>query len=279
MLYPPLLLSILSYMFSIFQCAVDSTVSDFCSMIYGTTTNAVGTEYGPFILLYPHDAAVVFQTSINQFPVIFCSEPTGPKQQRLSDVVVRHGKCSKEKTQIINDMVLAIIVNGQRPISIVEDVAVVALLAYLELGYTCPGRTYYTTAIEAKYKQVCEKLSSLLSNACYLSITTDTWTSLAAESYLTITVHYLSDDWVLKSRVLGTMQLDGRHTSANLQQWILDMVNKFGIDSSKNSSSCPRQRHQYGVHDGVSENVAWLGINTLLCPHAAACSECSPESK
>lgn len=73
-----------------------------------------------------------------------CSEP---KQKKLAGVVVRHTQCSREKISVINELVLGFIERGQRPISIVEDDVFVDLLAYLEPGYSCPGRTYFTDAI------------------------------------------------------------------------------------------------------------------------------------
>lgn len=154
-------------------------------------------------------------------------------QRKIPEVVVRQGKCTKERSEIINKLVLGVIVKGQRPFSMVEDSAFIDLLHYLEPGYACPGRTYFTKAVDVKYNEVVEKMSVMLAGAQYISITTDTWTSLATESYLTITVHYIDDKWSLISRILGTMLLEDRHTGQNLSQWILEMLTKFGVDPSK----------------------------------------------
>ena len=85
-----------------------------------------------------------------------CSSTSAPepKQQKLTDVIVHRQKCSKEKTAVINNLLLGVIVRGQRPISIVEDDAVIDLLAYLEPGYKCPGRTFFTSEMETKYNYI-----------------------------------------------------------------------------------------------------------------------------
>jgi len=44
----------------------------------------------------------------------------------------------------------------------VGDEAFKELLAYLERGYTLPGRRHFTGALHAKYNEVCEKLYSRL---------------------------------------------------------------------------------------------------------------------
>ncbi len=198
------------------------------------------------------------------YVVIFFLSCSDPKQKKLTDVVVRHTQCSREKISVINELVLGFIVRGQRPISIVEDDAFVDLLAYLEPGYSCPGRTYFTDAIEAKYKQVTAKLTLLLADVTDLCITTDTWTSVATESYLTITVHYVSKDWFMRSHVLGIMLLEERHTGENLSKWMLKMAGKFKIDPSRIVAV---------VHDNASNIVC--AMNLLKQSHGWESVRCS----
>lgn len=169
-----------------------------------------------------------------------------------------------EKISIINELVLGFIVRGQRPISIVEDDAFIDLLAYLEPGYSCPGRTYFTDAIDAKYKEATARLALLLSEVTDLCITTDTWTSVATESYLTITVHYVSKDWFMQNHVLGTMLLEERHTGEKLSKWMLKMVGKFQIDPSKIVAV---------VHDNASNIVC--AMNLLKQSHGWESVRCS----
>jgi hypothetical protein len=153
--------------------------------------------------------------------------------------------------QIINNLVLNVIVKGQRPLSLVEDEAFRELLAYLEPGYALPGRKHFTGAVEAKYAIVREKLSSMLGEVEYISATADTWTSIATESFLTVTVHYVSQEWVLKSHVLGTLMLEERHTGEHLSSWIVEMLSKFNVSPSKLVAV---------VHDNASNMVSAMNV-------------------
>lgn len=66
-----------------------------------------------------------------------------------------------------------------------------------------------------------------------LAMTTDNWTSIANEGYITVTAHFLDDEFVLKSRVLATVAMPERHTGVNIADRLVDIVGKFDIQASK----------------------------------------------
>jgi len=58
-----------------------------------------------------------------------------------------------------------------------------------------------------------EQLAGKLdSDARRIAITTDIWTSLSNEAYLSFMATYVDHDWTIKSPVLATMNLLDRHT-------------------------------------------------------------------
>jgi len=60
-----------------------------------------------------------------------------------------------------------------------------------------------------------EQLAGKLdSDACHIAITTDIWTSLPNEAYLSFTASYVDHDWTIKSPVLATINLEDRHTQS-----------------------------------------------------------------
>ena len=63
----------------------------------------------------------------------------------------------------------------------------------------------------------------------HVSITTDCWTSRAVESFMTVTVHFITGDWQLQSRVLTTMALRGSHTAEKLSSSLRDVFAAWGI--------------------------------------------------
>ena len=44
------------------------------------------------------------------------------------------------------------------------------------------------------------------------------WTSIATDSYLTVTVHYLADEWAMKSVILGTLPLSESHMGCRVDK-------------------------------------------------------------
>jgi len=68
------------------------------------------------------------------------------------------------------------------------------------------------------------------------SITTDMWTECYMQtSYITITAHYITNEWMLRERVLATREFDPalRHTAVNIKQAVSAVLDEFGIDVDK----------------------------------------------
>lgn len=64
-----------------------------------------------------------------------------------------------------------------------------------------------------------------------LALTTDSWTSRATESYLTVTVHYiLNTDWQIKTAILQTRPVYESHTSANLSEELKHAVTEWKLN-------------------------------------------------
>lgn len=58
--------------------------------------------------------------------------------------------------------------------------------------------------LEKKKKDIDKELKQDVSSSPFVAITDDGWTSLNTQSFFTTTVHYVNNDWILKSAVLGT---------------------------------------------------------------------------
>jgi hypothetical protein len=64
------------------------------------------------------------------------------------------------------------------------------------------------------------KVAEELSKVHYVAITTDSWTSQATISYLTITVHGIDEKWNLLSRVLQTREFTQPHDGEHIKEII-----------------------------------------------------------
>jgi len=72
------------------------------------------------------------------------------------------------------------------------------------------------------------KVKVSLNNAKHVAITTDIWTSINTDSYLTLTIHFLSET-VLKTFVLCTKKLESNHTSVYLSEIMTNELNNWNI--------------------------------------------------
>ena len=66
------------------------------------------------------------------------------------------------------------------------------------------------------YGEVKAAIIEDLNNVNDVAITADAWTSLATESYVTVTIHYITKDWQRKSAVLDTSELNESHSAENI---------------------------------------------------------------
>ena len=72
-----------------------------------------------------------------------------------------------------------------------------------------------------------------LKNADFYAATSDLWTSSANDPYLSFTVHFITNDWTLKSFCLDTLPLYEDHTGANIAEAIQDVLQNWSLSPEK----------------------------------------------
>ncbi|CAL4069097.1 unnamed protein product [Meganyctiphanes norvegica] len=83
------------------------------------------------------------------------------------------------------------------------------------------------------YHSTSFKVRSKLDKADRHSVTTDGWTSLANESYISLTCHYINDEFKLESLVLQTKHMPQSHTAENLLSELETMIKFWNLDTNK----------------------------------------------
>lgn len=64
-------------------------------------------------------------------------------------------------------------------------------------------------------------------------MTTDGWTARAAQGYITITAHYIDDNFEIQNQTLQTRQLNSSHTAENLAEVLTNAVEEWGLKKSQ----------------------------------------------
>ena len=151
------------------------------------------------------------------------------------------------------------IVADLQPATIVEDQGFLSFLRTLDPWYNPPSRrSIMRTLLPEKYRSEREALQASISSVKYVSLTSDIWTSRQAEGFMTVTCHYVTNDWKLTSAVLETVSFSASHTAENIAKELGRVADEWSI---KAKISCI-------VTDNASNRIAavrLLGWRHLPC--------------
>ena len=138
-------------------------------------------------------------------------EVTDGKKQTLMSTFTDAQRCSPARATQITELIAELVARDLRPLSVVEGEGFRQLLNYIEPNYRVPSRPHVRTVCQKLYASVKEKLHIALQSR-YVAFTSDLWTSQAVQAYLTVTAHFITEQWVLESYVLETREMPERHT-------------------------------------------------------------------
>lgn len=62
-----------------------------------------------------------------------------------------------------------------------------------------------------------------------ISFTFDAGTSRAYDPYLTVTAHWIDNDWQLQSQIIAFTEIHGEHTGANTGQILVGIFRDYNI--------------------------------------------------
>ncbi len=147
------------------------------------------------------------------------------------DTFVKPRQCSEARAKEITERIARMLALDLRPLRTVECDGFRDLLAYLEPGYRVPSRTHVTTVLRHKHELGKEQLRKKLeTEATSIALTTDIWTSVATEAYITVSAHYISSTWKCCSCVLETKHFPERHTGQGIADKIDEIATAFAVD-------------------------------------------------
>ncbi|KAL4136315.1 hypothetical protein QTP88_007863 [Uroleucon formosanum] len=177
-----------------------------------------------------------FTTSSN------CNEPTGstmattesePPLKRQKQLVLsnRFGAPSELQIKAFYEAIVRMIAEDLQPLSIVENEGFRNMVKLLDSRYQIPSRRALgRTIIPNIYSNVRNKVQTLLNDTSFIALTTDIWTSINTDSFITITAHFFPKGHSqLKTVVLCTKKLHHGHTGVYLAEIMTSELNSWGI--------------------------------------------------
>ena len=154
----------------------------------------------------------------------------------------------KPKWQKITEKLAQMCARDLRPLSIVDGGGFKDFCHELNPSYEVPCKTTVGNYVTLCYDQMKSDLVQSISSQPGVSLTTDHWTSLATEGYITVTCHFVDKDWTFQNYVLATRKTTERHTGDNIYADIRSVCREFAIqdenitslvsDNASNMVSC-----------------------------------------
>ena len=166
--------------------------------------------------------------SDSKHPTVSLPSPS-TSQQKMPTFTAK--PVNKVRADVITDLVADVIADCMLPVSIVDSKAFTKLLNFLEPNYALPCRQTMTIRLREKQTRMKDNIKSDITNDINttVSLTSDIWTSLANEAYLSVTANYINADWQLKTPVLATFPMEEKHTGAYIAQSLISTCNDWDI--------------------------------------------------
>lgn len=116
------------------------------------------------------------------------------------------------------------------PMTTVEKDGFKKLIRTLDKRYCVPSRNYFShVGIPAPYK--ChENVETELRSVLNIASTSDLWSSRAMEPYMSLTIHFINDDFQMNSRCLQTVFFPEDHTREALAQGLKDALINWKLE-------------------------------------------------
>ncbi len=168
-------------------------------------------------------AASRLSTNVSQQPTISAAFAKSTKYKQGSE---RWAQCA--------EAVARYLAKESVPFQTAERESFKKMLATLDAQYELPGRKYFSeTAIPKLYDQLRGEITSKLKEVNFIALTTDMWSSINMSPYMSITAHYVSKDWTLKSKCLETAFAPESHTAAMPAEALQDGLQAWGVGEEK----------------------------------------------
>ncbi|XP_058983790.1 E3 SUMO-protein ligase ZBED1-like [Musca domestica] len=163
--------------------------------------------------------------SYNQLP-----KPTKTIDNFFNNSVSYDTESARKKE--LDKALMSLIATDVQPFSVVEDTGFRDFVRCLDPRYVLPSRnTLKNVLMVNMYNETKSKLQTILNGLQHCAITTDLWTSRANESYPTVTCHFVTKDFVLRTAVLSTKKLlcSTNHNAENISISMRAVLEEWGL--------------------------------------------------
>lgn len=142
--------------------------------------------------------------------------------------------------KVRTDAVLDYIISDGRPLSTIDSVKFQKMLSVFDVRYSSPSRRTITADViparflkmKAETRTVIHKARHMLSQTLKIplfSFTTDLWSSVTMDPYISLTIHFIDNAFIMKAIVLENRYIPDSHTGINLSETLLQILEEWGL--------------------------------------------------
>ncbi|XP_024023525.1 zinc finger BED domain-containing protein RICESLEEPER 2 isoform X1 [Morus notabilis] len=129
------------------------------------------------------------------------------------------------------ELITTAIILHDLPFSFVEYEAVRATYQYLHPEITLVTRNTLKADVQTMFSREKARIKSMLDlSPGRICLTSDLWTSIVADGYLSLTAHFIDKDWVLQKRILNFCFMPSPHTGIALSEKFYALLCEWGIE-------------------------------------------------
>ena len=115
------------------------------------------------------------------------------------DTYINKTVCSESHAKKIINLMAEVLILDLRPAATVEGVGFRRLINYLEPNYRVSSAMHMVKCVTEKYEAAKTTLIEMLKEPTNIALSTDIWTSIATQVYITVVAHFISPNWELNT--------------------------------------------------------------------------------
>lgn len=199
----------------------------------------------------------------NNSSVIVTSSVRNGLQKMVTAKVPKNGNAQSKFVRLCAEWIA---LNG-RPLSIVEDEGFRKIMNHVAPKFNDISRQSVSKVLRQSESNVDKKISEELSGLDILCATTDVWTSENNDSYSSLTLSYIDDDWVYHSKLFSCSKINGRHTGKELSKFLIEesrrgnFLKKVAFVTTDSASNAKKQVELTAEEEGLLSEIYQSSLN------------------
>ena len=140
-----------------------------------------------------------------------------------------------EKAMKIHRKIVRMMALDNQPFSVVEDQGFTDSMKHLQSRYKLANRKYFTEKmLPLEYDRCYSNILKKVTEAEFLSFTSDIWSCDKSKySFLSITAHWITDDFEPQNAVLRARHMGKSHTGVYISDILQEVFREFSINAER----------------------------------------------